>query len=72
MAHQQNAHGELNEAHRHVLLITGDLDVDCAVLAEDFGNCSLKLNLVMLAIQAGNNRISHGIYILMLYLLGNK
>lgn len=61
IAYQYHSHSELNESHWHILLITSNLDVDRAILAEDFRNCSLKFNLVMLAIQAENSRISHGI-----------
>lgn len=44
-------HGKLNEAHWHIFLVAGDLDVNGAIFAEYLGDCGLKLNLVMLAIQ---------------------
>lgn len=45
------SHCELNEAHWHVLLVAGYLDVNGAIFAEYLRDCGLKLNLVMLAIQ---------------------
>lgn len=46
-------HGKLNETHWHIFLVAGDLDVNGAVFAEYLGDCGLKLNLVMLAVQTG-------------------